>query len=113
MAPEDSAPAASLSYSIRNILSPDFGLRALQHARRSSCSSNRISTPASTLLYRPYASTVTSSPPQSPTSPSISSTISPPTSPDNNSVASTPNKTPELWPAWVYCTRYSDRPSSG
>lgn len=20
---------------------------------------------------------------------------------------------PMLWPAWVYCTRYSDRPSSG
>lgn len=20
---------------------------------------------------------------------------------------------PQLWPAWVYCTRYSDRPSSG
>ncbi|KAL2085602.1 hypothetical protein ACEWY4_018922 [Coilia grayii] len=23
------------------------------------------------------------------------------------------NKAPLLWPAWVYCTRYSDRPSSG
>ena len=23
------------------------------------------------------------------------------------------NKGPTLWPAWVYCTRYSDRPSSG
>lgn len=22
-------------------------------------------------------------------------------------------KVPTLWPAWVYCTRYSDRPSSG
>jgi hypothetical protein len=22
-------------------------------------------------------------------------------------------KGPQLWPAWVYCTRYSDRPSSG
>lgn len=22
-------------------------------------------------------------------------------------------KVPQLWPAWVYCTRYSDRPSSG
>nr|XP_046148260.1 homeobox protein engrailed-2a-like [Oncorhynchus gorbuscha] len=25
----------------------------------------------------------------------------------------TPSKPPMLWPAWVYCTRYSDRPSSG
>lgn len=24
-----------------------------------------------------------------------------------------PSKEPLLWPAWVYCTRYSDRPSSG
>lgn len=23
------------------------------------------------------------------------------------------NQQPLLWPAWVYCTRYSDRPSSG
>ncbi|XP_047457100.1 homeobox protein engrailed-1-like isoform X2 [Mugil cephalus] len=27
--------------------------------------------------------------------------------------ASTPEAQPLLWPAWVYCTRYSDRPSSG
>lgn len=24
-----------------------------------------------------------------------------------------PDSGPMLWPAWVYCTRYSDRPSSG
>jgi len=23
------------------------------------------------------------------------------------------NNDKEMWPAWVYCTRYSDRPSSG
>ncbi|XP_010878520.1 homeobox protein engrailed-1a isoform X2 [Esox lucius] len=27
--------------------------------------------------------------------------------------APTPESQPLLWPAWVYCTRYSDRPSSG
>ncbi|XP_006169655.1 homeobox protein engrailed-1 [Tupaia chinensis] len=27
--------------------------------------------------------------------------------------ANTPEKQPLVWPAWVYCTRYSDRPSSG
>ncbi|XP_038819547.1 homeobox protein engrailed-2b-like [Salvelinus namaycush] len=26
---------------------------------------------------------------------------------------SAPSSKPMLWPAWVYCTRYSDRPSSG
>ncbi|KAM3861863.1 homeobox protein engrailed-1a-like [Diretmus argenteus] len=31
----------------------------------------------------------------------------------NGSAAPTPETQPLLWPAWVYCTRYSDRPSSG
>lgn len=31
----------------------------------------------------------------------------------NGTESSTPEKQPMLWPAWVYCTRYSDRPSSG
>ncbi|XP_073330326.1 homeobox protein engrailed-1a-like [Pagrus major] len=31
----------------------------------------------------------------------------------NGSGAATPESQPLLWPAWVYCTRYSDRPSSG
>lgn len=31
----------------------------------------------------------------------------------NSSGAATPESQPLLWPAWVYCTRYSDRPSSG
>lgn len=30
-----------------------------------------------------------------------------------NSNSSTGTDAPMLWPAWVYCTRYSDRPSSG
>lgn len=33
-----------------------------------------------------------------------------PDSPEEDGQAS---KKPALWPAWVYCTRYSDRPSSG
>ncbi|KAL6101090.1 en1 [Pungitius sinensis] len=31
----------------------------------------------------------------------------------NGTGTSTPESQPLLWPAWVYCTRYSDRPSSG
>ncbi|KAL0963565.1 hypothetical protein UPYG_G00308040 [Umbra pygmaea] len=31
----------------------------------------------------------------------------------NGGAAPTPESQPLLWPAWVYCTRYSDRPSSG
>ncbi|XP_072269561.1 homeobox protein engrailed-2 [Pyxicephalus adspersus] len=32
---------------------------------------------------------------------------------DSSQASSTNNQQPLLWPAWVYCTRYSDRPSSG
>ncbi|KAM8882653.1 homeobox protein engrailed-2a [Synchiropus picturatus] len=34
---------------------------------------------------------------------------------DSSQASSNPNPSqqPMLWPAWVYCTRYSDRPSSG
>lgn len=31
----------------------------------------------------------------------------------NGTGTSSPENQPMLWPAWVYCTRYSDRPSSG
>ncbi|KAG8573403.1 hypothetical protein GDO81_012392 [Engystomops pustulosus] len=31
---------------------------------------------------------------------------------DSSQASSTNNQQPMLWPAWVYCTRYSDRPSS-
>lgn len=31
----------------------------------------------------------------------------------SSSATSLDPKTPTLWPAWIYCTRYSDRPSSG
>lgn len=51
-----------------------------------------------------------------------SSLLSPGGSSDQDKVSSTSNSTtassassssPMVWPAWVYCTRYSDRPSSG
>ncbi|KAM3823314.1 homeobox protein engrailed-2 [Vipera latastei] len=32
---------------------------------------------------------------------------------DSSQTSSFPGGQPMLWPAWVYCTRYSDRPSSG
>ncbi|XP_036375348.1 homeobox protein engrailed-2b [Megalops cyprinoides] len=32
---------------------------------------------------------------------------------DSSQASCTPLSQPLLWPAWVYCTRYSDRPSSG
>ncbi|XP_053322377.1 homeobox protein engrailed-2 [Spea bombifrons] len=32
---------------------------------------------------------------------------------DSSQASSNNHQQPMLWPAWVYCTRYSDRPSSG
>ncbi|NWI63187.1 HME2 protein, partial [Todus mexicanus] len=32
---------------------------------------------------------------------------------DSSQASSNAGNQPMLWPAWVYCTRYSDRPSSG
>jgi hypothetical protein len=58
----------------------------------------------------PVPSSGTASPPLSPASSTVSATSS---TPDEKVVAGDSAKGPQLWPAWVYCTRYSDRPSSG
>jgi hypothetical protein len=52
----------------------------------------------------------TGSPPLSPASSTVSATSS---NADDKVVTSDSAKGSQLWPAWVYCTRYSDRPSSG
>lgn len=42
------------------------------------------------------------------------SPVTPTTSPESSAKSSPPSSDKEVpWPAWVYCTRYSDRPSSG
>ncbi|KAL4228651.1 Engrailed homeobox C-terminal signature domain [Mactra antiquata] len=46
-------------------------------------------------------------------SPANSPTSSPGSSPKNDSNQDLKNENGKLWPAWVYCTRYSDRPSAG
>jgi len=58
----------------------------------------------------PVQTAGTASPPLSPASSTVSATSS---NPDEKIVTPDPAKGPQLWPAWVYCTRYSDRPSSG
>uniref|UniRef100_A0A671R7P2 Homeobox protein engrailed-like n=1 Tax=Sinocyclocheilus anshuiensis TaxID=1608454 RepID=A0A671R7P2_9TELE len=87
------------NFFIDNILRPDFG-----------CKRERCPTVPSTPC--PDSSCSTDS-----VSSSGSSTVSSPASRRHSKAgeASSPSKdTQELmWPAWVYCTRYSDRPSSG
>lgn len=75
--------AQNLSFSIDNILRPDFG-----HPPKFQCASGSNSRSASI----------------APNSPNYGS---------SGSVGSQSSAPQLLWPAWVYCTRYSDRPSSG
>ena len=58
----------------------------------------------------PVPTSGTASPPLSPASSTVSACSS---NPDEKLVNNDLAKRPQLWPAWVYCTRYSDRPSSG
>lgn len=73
----------SLKFSIDNILRPEFGGRTNQAVKKNV---NLDTKCAPIDLSKEAASS------------------NPPSSTD---------KQPMLWPAWVYCTRYSDRPSSG
>lgn len=84
------APTHSLKFSIEKILSPDFG-RVVRERRDSSVSEkghSKDSTKSSTHQQNEN------------------------TAPARHGEDSQSNNN-LLWPAWVYCTRYSDRPSSG
>ncbi|XP_076336411.1 homeobox protein engrailed-like [Tachypleus tridentatus] len=87
----------SLKFSIENILSPDFG-RGSKERRNTS-----IDTPSSA---RPKRVVIIS---QGPLTKHVETTVPTfPTPKKRTSIDGT-----SLWPAWVFCTRYSDRPSSG
>lgn len=114
----------TLRYSITNILKPDFGRNAVLKTK---------SPPK--ITFKPYESC--EEPKESkpfPIAPlgSLCQTVSqignstkraPEPIPRAESPAKLPSpekakkdvegNVPQLWPAWVYCTRYSDRPSSG
>ncbi|XP_067004712.1 homeobox protein engrailed-1a [Anabrus simplex] len=123
----------SLPFSVANILKPDFGRRAVITCKQSippllPPPIKRLVTPICEYpqpqqlqhkLFRPHEVATpsplktgggipTSSPPLSPASSTVSGS-----SDDKNPLNDSPLKGAQVWPAWVYCTRYSDRPSSG
>lgn len=128
----------TLKYSIWNILQPDFGKSALQTTRVSG--SNEAQT-TQKITFKPYENddakkvqpplgslcqTVSQIGKQNTTTTTLSSIArdelqnqsnSPvqqeETLPNPEEIKNEDGKVPTLWPAWVYCTRYSDRPSSG
>ncbi|GJQ66038.1 hypothetical protein Trydic_g4128 [Trypoxylus dichotomus] len=107
----------TLKYSIRNILQPDFGKNALLKTKTSP-----------KINFKPYEDVESKFGGQAPLgslcqavsqigkSPEVTRVKTPDPKPLTNMESDTKpeeGKVPTLWPAWVYCTRYSDRPSSG
>ncbi|KAL3287674.1 hypothetical protein HHI36_002141 [Cryptolaemus montrouzieri] len=110
----------TLKYSIFNILQPDFGKKAVLKTK--SCSSK--------ISFKPYETKPSGDLKAAPlgslcqTVSQIGSakrtveTVKSPLSSSAGSCSDVEKKeegssVPTVWPAWVYCTRYSDRPSSG
>lgn len=88
---------ASLKFSIDNILKADFG--------------RRITDPINIKKSKPKKSSfedIVAPKAPGPVDLSKAETEKPTASSESNG-----GSQPMLWPAWVYCTRYSDRPSSG
>ncbi|XP_053327601.1 homeobox protein engrailed-1 [Spea bombifrons] len=101
--PDPGAPAPpthrTTNFFIDNILRPDFGCRKEPPGREN----------VNPLHPRGGNNTPTPSPdsdtPSDASNPGLL-LVGPPVTPTNKA-------DPLVWPAWVYCTRYSDRPSSG
>lgn len=117
---EDEVPSPTiqtLKYSIRNILQPEFGRSAVQKTRK-----------CGKIGFKPYEVEAGKEPlgslcqavSQIGTSSGTQEEVRPKSPvkedeplPGPDEIKNEDGKLPTLWPAWVYCTRYSDRPSSG
>ncbi|CAG2212796.1 EN [Mytilus edulis] len=98
--PNENQELTFTNFSIEAILRPAFGVRPIQSERKSAFveitrQKNPVPVPSPNGSEKSYKS-----------SGSSSSSSSPAVSPGSESRSM-------LFPAWVYCTRYSDRPSSG
>ncbi|XP_076629891.1 uncharacterized protein LOC143346042 [Colletes latitarsis] len=109
---------AGLKFSIDNILKADFGRRitdpiSLKKSRPKKVAPRPIDLTKDFLESSSETSEKSSSETNSTTNTSpVSVTTGNPTSNASGPPASD-SAEPFTWPAWVYCTRYSDRPSSG
>lgn len=98
-------PLRITNFSVEEILKPDFGRR--DHEKRT------VPSPVSSDLEARLSDSSSKNDVSPPTSPSSSepeeNVCSPSRQPPTQ--GNTSNET--YWPAWVFCTRYSDRPSAG
>lgn len=115
----------TLKYSINNILKPEFGRNAVQRTKTVPKISFRpYESSEETKEVKPFGvaplgslcqavsqigSTLKRSPEPIPRPKSPVKTLPNPEDVKKDGESNVP----QLWPAWVYCTRYSDRPSSG
>lgn len=105
---------ANLKFSIDNILKADFGRRITDPLKRSKTKKNAVAAAAAAaaaleknIVEKTVPIDLTASQQQEKTALPSSNSSS------NSSNSSSKSSDPMVWPAWVYCTRYSDRPSSG
>uniref|UniRef100_A0A914X5G9 Uncharacterized protein n=1 Tax=Plectus sambesii TaxID=2011161 RepID=A0A914X5G9_9BILA len=89
ISPSESSPPLKLKFSIANILRPEFGKLEKESMKRPESANSLPGTPCTSLSPADLAN------------------------PKTLASAMAMSRPPVLWPAWVYCTRYSDRPSSG
>lgn len=115
----------TLKYSITNILKPEFGKSAVLKTKTppkitfkpyESCEEPKETKPFGVAPLGSLCQTVSQI--GNNVTKIVPETISRPKSPVKLPITEEIKKdgdkgVPQLWPAWVYCTRYSDRPSSG
>ncbi|KAK7893620.1 hypothetical protein WMY93_022772 [Mugilogobius chulae] len=108
------------NFFIDNILRPDFGCRKEPNYRERSAPQRQqlfLASSSSSTSSSPLSKQNSSKPGEAQTNGTrYSDNSSPVLVVSGNSAASPPHLKDQnqlLWPAWVYCTRYSDRPSSG
>nr|CAI5843107.1 unnamed protein product [Callosobruchus analis] len=98
-----------LKYSITNILKPDFGRSPSRKRKRRQRSPSGRTRPRiwrrSHRLHYLKEESRAQPEPKSPVKTTLEGAEETKKEGEGN--------VPQLWPAWVYCTRYSDRPSSG
>merc|ERR1711997_106464 len=109
-------PRTLLPFSIDNILNPKFGSSSTSSKPKQFPKSN-INLPSSSITPRKVSNTSQSSPPSRPKRESSPPKVTSPSSSQESESDCPPGmvKGPngKLIPAWVFCTRYSDRPSAG
>lgn len=132
--PEEEEPTIqTLKYSIRNILQPDFGKNAVLKTKTQPRITFKPYETSKTPESKPFTSAPLGSlcqavsqigtaripepvsgrksPVKTASTTTTTTTTTLPGVGEDGKVDEA--KVPTLWPAWVYCTRYSDRPSSG